>query len=48
MSLFYTFYEEYKTINKIKLDVLSLGQGQGENAKVLIQKGRTQGSWVFL
>jgi dynein heavy chain, axonemal len=31
-----------------KLKILSLGQGQGEKAKELIQSGRRNGDWVCL
>lgn len=46
MSGFLRFTQEQNYMDK--LQTISLGQGQGPTAEILIEKGRTLGHWIFL
>lgn len=47
MSKLLTFAKE-KEMDGARFKILSLGQGQGEKAEVLIKGGRLNGEWVCL
>ena len=47
-SSFSSFHSEHNKNSEIKLQILSLGQGQGEKAKQMILEGRSNGNWILL
>jgi dynein heavy chain len=47
-STFSQFHSDYNKCSEVKLEILSLGQGQGEKAKQLILEGRSNGNWILL